>query len=212
MSLMTRPVAGESLRSHVGARLEAPPICVGGDLLARLGLGNPWSGDSHVDSRAKARADREQRLEARLERMDRAPLRAARRMWPGESRKPWAMGSFWLSEGDLVFPLMPLEEEAEEEVEAAAGRPRRKGPRGPTMRPVSKAWHTFEHAPARVIRGSSSRSGERTARVRRGGQERFEPAPRVSRVASAVPAPASVVGQGPAVAGPDQRVVELVQT
>jgi hypothetical protein len=153
MSLMTRPVAGESLRSHVGARMDGASVASGGSMLARLGLGNPWSGSESVDPRARARAARESRLEARMQRFERSPIRASRRMWPGESRKPWSFGGIRLSESAMVFPYMPLEEELELEEEGPAQtRPRH---RGSTMRPVANPWHSTTRPPARVVRGAS---------------------------------------------------------
>ena len=221
MSLMTRPVAGESLRTHVGARLDGAPVASAGSLLARLGLGNPWSGSETVDPRAQARANREARLEARLHRFDRSPIRASRRMWPGESRSAaaWAFGGYRLSESAMVFPLMPLEEEPEEEVVEQGGR-RRRGPRGPSMRPVSNPWHSVEHAPARVIRGGGRRTpAARTARVSKGGRVRFEPAPRRARqsaptASTTVAAPQVITREAPVVTASspaDRRAADLVR-
>ena len=203
MSLMTRHVAGESLAPHVASRLDGCGVASGGGLLSRLGMGNPWTGDSTVDPRVAARAAREARLQARLSRFDRAPIRASRRMWPGERRRGFAFGLRGLSVDDMVFPLMPEEEVEEEEVQE--GRPRRRRNKTGPMRPVAKPWHSVEHAPARVIRGGRRAPAARTARVSRSGRERFEPAPRARRAAPAVDA---VVTTAPS--SPDARARDLV--
>ncbi len=217
MSLMTRPVAGESLASHVGGRMDGAPIASTGLLLTRLGLGNPWSGEGSSDARANARAAREARLEDRLHRFDRAPVRAGRRMWPGESRS-WSFNSFHLGESSMVVPLMPRDEEVEE-VEEVQGTGRARRPRGPGMRPVANPWHSVSHAPARVVRGGGQRGpAQRTARVSRGGSVRFEPSPRrssasrMSEVAAAlepVVATAREAQASPAAA--ERRAADLVR-
>ena len=187
MSLMTRHVAGESLAPHVASRLDGCGVASAGGLLSRLGMGNPWTGESTVDPRAAARAAREARLQARLSRFDRAPIRASHRMWPGENRRRrFSFGLRGLGDGDMVFPLMPFEEEEVEEEEVQQGRRRRRKKTGP-MRPVAKPWHSVDHAPARVIRGGRRQPAARTARVSRSGaRDRFEPAPRVRQPAPVV--------------------------
>ena len=153
------------------------------------------------------RATREARLDQRLHRFNRAPIRAGRRMWPGESRR-FSFSGMHLSGSAMVFPWMPLEEEVEEEeVEAETQRARR--PKGPGMRPVPKPWHSVDHAPARVVRG-----GKRTTRVSRGGRVRFEPTPRraARNVAQAGELVGSVESRGRApVSTGEQRARDLVR-